>query len=152
MKDNWFGDEKYMKDNYKEIYGFGQFVFSISVPINPLFIFSKEYMKIQSGVYDIEKNKLKINQKKLDIEESIQSYILKLQKSEEQIKSYEMNIELANEAFLLAFEGYKEGTKNLLEVQESEKDLKSAKLNLLQEEYNYTSTLLDLKYLVNNNL
>ena len=75
-----------------------------------------------------------------------------LEKSVKSIEVLKLNIALAERAFKKAEEAYAAGSKELLEVQNSELELKKARLNLLQEEYNYTVGILDLEYTVNQKL
>jgi outer membrane protein TolC len=77
---------------------------------------------------------------------------MKLNKSMEQLETLILNISLADEAYRMSLEAYDAGSKELLEVKDSERDLNTAKLEVLKEKYNYTTGLLDLEYALNATL
>jgi len=69
-----------------------------------------------------------------------------LSQAEEAITSSERSIALAKKSYEMTEEAYKQGTKELLDVKDSEQQLNQAELGKLQEQYNYLSALLDLEY------
>ena len=150
LEEDWFGDKEYMDDNWKQ--RAGMFYLTMSLPLSTLIPFSKEHMNIIRSEFAIAEAKNNLEKSKQDIEVNIESIIMGLEKSVKSIEVLRLNIALAERAYKKAEEAYTAGTKELLEVQNSELELKKAKLNLLQEEYNYTVGILDLEYAVNNKL
>jgi outer membrane protein TolC len=52
----------------------------------------------------------------------------------------------------MAEEAYNAGSRELLEVQNAEIELKSAQLEVLKEKYTYLSALIDLEYQLNTKI
>jgi outer membrane protein TolC len=150
MKDDWFGDNDYNKDNWKQ--RSGMFAFTVSLPVSSWVPFSKEQMDAVNAQYNASETMLSYEKLKQATELQIDATVLKLEKSINSIDSLKLNLELATKAYKKAEEAYRMGQKELLEVQNSELELKKAKLNLLNEEYNYTTGLLDLEYIINSKL
>ena len=82
----------------------------------------------------------------------IKTLVMQLNKSMEQLETLILNIDLAHEAYRLSQEAYDAGSKELLEVKDAERDLNTAKLEVLKEKYNYITGLLDLEYALNATL
>jgi len=149
-KDAWFGDSTYMSDNWKQ--NSGMLMFSFSLPLDYYFPFSSKQMDLVNNNYQLKQTEIAMRQLKNGAELEIKSLVLKLQKSINSLKTLRMTYELAEKAYNLAEIAYKAGSKELLEVQNSELEYKKAKNNILQEEYNYTTALLDLEYALNTKL
>lgn len=149
-KDAWFGDSTYMSDNWKQ--NSGMLMFSFSLPLDYYFPFSSKQMDLVNNNYQLKQTEIAMRQLKNGAELEIKSLVLKLQKSINSLNTLRMTYELAQKAYNLAEIAYKAGSKELLEVQNSELEYKKAKNNILQEEYNYTTALLDLEYALNTKL
>ncbi|MBN1799220.1 MAG: TolC family protein [Spirochaetales bacterium] len=75
-----------------------------------------------------------------------------LEKARTSIQSKEINVKVAERAYNLALESYYAGGIDLLEVKDTEQELEQARIDLLQEKYNYLAGLLDLEYECNTPL
>ncbi len=124
----------------------GMLLLSFSIPIGAYFPFSSEQMKIVNANYDIKIAEIDRRQKIQNAEVEIQQLVSKLDKSKKQIEFLKLNVELAEKSYKLAEDAYRAGTRDLLEVEDAQNKLNTAKYNLLREEYNYTINLLDLEY------
>ncbi|MCK4797824.1 MAG: TolC family protein, partial [Spirochaetes bacterium] len=144
LNDQWFAD---IDNDWKQ--RSGMFAFSISLPIDVWVPFSSTQMQIVSSQFAIKQAQIGLENAKQGIELQIESLVMQLEKSIKSIESLKLNIRLAERAYKMAEEAYNAGSKELLEVKDSESALENAKLNLLQEEYNYTTALLDLEYAIN---
>jgi len=109
-------------------------------------------MDLVNNNYQLKQTEIAMRQLKNGAELEIKSLVLKLQKSINSLNTLRMTYELAQKTYNLAEIAYKAGSKELLEVQNSELEYKKAKNNILQEEYNYTTALLDLEYALNTKL
>ncbi len=150
LEDDWFGDKKYMDENWKQ--RGGMFYLTLSLPISSLAPFSKQHMDIIRSQFSIADARYKLENSKKSFEVNIETILMGLDKSIKSIEILKLNISLAERAFKKAEEAYAAGSKELLEVQNSELELKRAKQNLLQEEYYYIAGLLDLEYAINDKL
>ena len=59
-----------------------------------------------------------------------------------------LNVTLAERAFDLAQSGYTVGVRELLEVRDAQRELLSAQFVLLQERFNWISTMLEIQFLL----
>jgi outer membrane protein TolC len=150
IEEDWFGDKEYMDDNWKQ--NNGSFSLSLSIPLSSLIPFSKEHVDIIKSQYNIEVAKLLMENLKNGIEINIEMIFAELAKSVESIDILKLNVKKAERAFQKAEEGFYAGIKDRLEVDESESALKKAKVNLLQEELNYTNNLFELEYIINSKI
>lgn len=140
--DNW--KDKSINNLWKQTNG--TLLLSFSIPLNAYFPFSSEQMKIVNANYDIQISEIDKKQKIQNAEVEIQQLISRLDKSKKQIEFLKLNLELAEKSYNLAEDAYKSGTRDLLEVEDAQNKLNTARYNLLREEYNYTINLLDLEY------
>ena len=124
----------------------GMLMFALSLPVDSWLPFSKTQMDILKYNYDMKKLNVSIKQMKQMAEVEIESIILKLKKSISSLESLKLNVKLAEKAFKMADDAYKVGSKELLDVEDAQSKLNSAKFNLMKEEYNYITGLLDLEY------
>lgn len=150
LQNEWFKDEDYNKENWKQ--RTGMFSLTLSLPVSALIPLSKEQMKVVNAQFQIEQAKISYKNLVENLQLQLETTLMSMEKSREAIKVLNFNISVAERAYQKAEEAYLAGTKDLLDVQNSELELQKAKLNLLKEEYNYTTGLLDLEYILNNNL
>ena len=144
---NWFEN---MGDNWSQ--QSGMFRMTLAMSLDSFFPWSKA----QTGIRDMEDGitqmKLGIAQAGMGARMEIKTLVMKLNKSMEQLETLILNISLADEAYRMSLEAYDAGSKELLEVKDSERDLNTAKLEVLKEKYNYITGLLDLEYALNASL
>jgi outer membrane protein TolC len=75
-----------------------------------------------------------------------------LDQARDQIDSMGRNITLAQRAYDASARSYRNGTTELLDLRDSEKQLNQAKLGQLSQKLNYISALMDLEYTLNTDL
>jgi outer membrane protein TolC len=147
FEDAWFED---VEDDWKQ--RSGMFGVTVSVPLDKLLPFSKTWVELANTKDNIKKMRLNLTQAMRGAEMEVKTIVMNLKKSLESIESLEMNVELAKRAYNMAEEAYNAGNRELLEVQQAEDELKKARLEVLREQYNYTTGLLDLEYALNTSL
>lgn len=140
--DDW--KDKEINDLWKQ--NSGMLMLSFSIPLSAYFPFSSEQMKIVNANYDIKMAEIDREQKIQNAEVEIQQLVSKLEKSKKQIEFLKLNVDLAQRSYKLAEDAYRAGTRDILEVEDAQNKLNTARYNLLREEYNYTISLLDLEY------
>ncbi len=141
---NWFSDV-----NNDWVERTGALTLGFSIPLSAMFAFSREQMKIVNNEFTIRDTFKALEQLRLDTKRQIQSIVLNMKKSLKSIETLKTNIELSQEVYSMTYEAYKAGTKKLLDVEDAENGLNGAKLNLLKQQYEYISNLLDLEYSLN---
>ncbi len=147
LKDNWFSQ---MGDNWKQQSGMLRLTLALSLDS---FLPGS---KTRAGIHDMEdgirKAEIGLDQARAGARMEIKTLVMKLKKSADQLKVLALNVELAERAYRMSREAYRAGSKELLEVEDSERDLNNAKLEVLKEKYNYLTGMLDLEYALNATL
>lgn len=143
--DPW-GDSWTMEDGWKQ--RSGMFRATIGYRLNGFLPFSKE----AQGLLDLDETAKKLSiglaQAVRGTEVEVYSTVLKLEKSRKSVEALRLNVDLAERAYRLTEEAYRAGIKDLLEVQNSELELRKAQLEVVKEKFNYMTGLLDLEYAV----
>jgi outer membrane protein TolC len=161
FKYNWFNDTNTASNKFKTDLEYtnyywkqrsGMFMMAVSIPLNAYFPFSKEQMNIINNEYTIKQMNIGIQQAKQGTELEIKATVNKLNKSVKNIDALKLNVQLAEKAYRMAEESYRAGSKDLLEVENANNELKKAQTNLLSEQINYVTALLDLEYTTNTSL
>lgn len=78
----------------------------------------------------------------------IESAVRNLNKSSSTLRSLELNVQLAEESYDLVSRSYDVGEADYLQVQTADDDMNTARLQLLNERFNYASALQDLNFAV----
>ncbi len=147
MENSWFEN---MTDNWSQ--KSGMFRMTVAMPLDSLIPGSSA----QTGIREMEdlilQTKLGLAQTRTGAEMEIKTLVMQLNKSREQLQILDLNISLAEKAYALSREAYNAGSRELLEVEDSERDLNNARLEVLKEKYNYITGLLDLEYALNASL
>lgn len=141
--DPW-ADSWTMEDGWKQ--RSGMFRATIGYRLNGFLPFSKE----AQGLVDLDETAKKLSiglaQAVRGTEVEIYTTVLKLEKSRKSVEALRLNVDLAERAYRLTEESYRAGIKDLLEVQNSELELRKAQLEVVKEKFNYMTGLLDLEY------
>lgn len=128
------------------------FSVAISVPVDKLIYGTSGYkqgadLKDSIDSLDIQlKNALQMAE--LDLRNTYNN----LNKSKENIASLTFNINLNQELFDESEKGYRAGRVDILDLEDAENRLHQARLNLIQEQVNYLSTVVDLEYALNKKI
>ena len=100
----------------------------------------------------VEQARINLKQITQGAELEIEAIVMRLEKSVKSINTLKLNVELAERAYNMAEEAYNVGSRDLLSLQNAELELRRAKLEVVKEEYNYVTGLLDLEYAINTDL
>lgn len=122
---------------------------SISIPLNGFIPGSEESIAISNAQKSVEQSYLNYDDVVDNAEQDIRTLIMELDGSKEQIEIGETNVEISQKTYEMTEDAYNKGTKELLDLVDVQNTLFSAKQDLLQSNYDYLSTLLDLEYALN---
>jgi outer membrane protein TolC len=143
--DPWDGETSWLEpDNWKQ--SSGMFRATLAFRLNGLLPFSKEAQGLKDLQANIDKLNIALAQLVRGTELQIDSILAGLEKSRKNIGALQMNVGLAERALNLAESAYRAGSKDLLDVQNSELELRKAQLEVLKEKFNYITGLIDLEY------
>ncbi len=127
----------------------GMFRATLSFRLNGLFPQSQEAQGLAAMRDGIEQARTGLALTIRGAEAEIDSLVRKLDKSRKSSDALKLNVDLADRAYRLSDLAYRAGAKDLLEVQSAELELRKAQVQVITENYNYVTGLLDLEYAVN---
>lgn len=130
----------------------GMFSITLGLRLDPLLPASQTRAKITDYENQIKQTQVSLTQARQGAEIEIRRIVQTLERTRNTLDVKKMNSQLAQRALSLAQEGYKAGTRDLLDVRNAEQDLQNAQVDVLSDEYNYTAGLLDLEYALNATL
>ena len=139
LDNSWFADNAWQQSS-------GMFRATLSYRLNGLLPLTKEAQSLQELDESREKLRIALAQSIRGMETEVDSIVLRLDKAQRTIDALQLNVELAQRAYTLAEEAYRSGAKDLLDVQNSELELRKARNEVLKEKFNYMTGLLDLEY------
>ncbi len=144
--DPWFGGDAEWNQRS------GMFRATIAMSLDGLLPFSQTQIGLRELEDSIRQTRIGLMQMVEGAELEIDTTIRQLEKSRDTIETLQLNVERARRAYEMAEDAYNAGSKELLEVQNSELELKSAQLEVLKEKYTYLSALIDLEYQLNTTI
>lgn len=142
LKTSWFGADAWEQSS-------GMLRATLTFRLNGLLPQSKEAQNLAELRDGIAKARTGLALAIRGAEIEMDGLARKLQKSRSSAAALALNVELAERAYRLAEEAYKAGSKDLLDVQATELELQKAQLEVLKENYNYVTGVLDLEYAAN---
>ena len=145
-------DDGFEEDNWKKDYWYDSFTFSATlvIPIDDFIPSSSTDVTLKNLDDQIRQLELQ-RQQILDAAEiEISMLVMNLQDSLATIMTYALNEDLARKSFELTTEAYNLGTRELLDVEEAQTELRSASKNVLDQKVVYMNSLLDLEYALNS--
>lgn len=141
FSDNWFAN---IDDDWSQYSG--SIIFRLTVPVDGFLPYSRSQVDISGSDDAIKQAELGLIQMHQAAELEIETTYMKLEKSQNAMDALDLNVRLAERVYSLAEEAYNAGSKELLEVQNSELELNKANIEVLKEKYNYIMGLLDIEY------
>ena len=141
LKDSWFNGDSWKQRS-------GMFSLTLAWRLNSLLPISREAQSLADLDDTIAKLNTSLAMAVRGTETEVYSIILKLQKSQQSMGALQLNAELAKRAYGLTEDAYRAGLKDVLEVTNAELDLRKAQLEMLKEQFNYMTGLLDLEYAI----
>jgi outer membrane protein TolC len=141
LKENWFNGDDWKQRS-------GMFSITLAWRLNSLLPISREAQGLADLDDTIEKMNTNLALAVRGTETEVYSIILKLQKSQQSMGALQLNVDLAKRAYGLTEDAYRAGLKDVMEVTNADLDLRKAQLEVLKEQFNYMTGLLDLEYAI----
>jgi outer membrane protein TolC len=137
-KDSWADGDSWNKG--------GNFSITLGMSLNSLFPFTKE----GQGLKDVDNNVRALNiglaQVVRGTELEVFTKVNSLEKTRTTAEALKVTVEMAGESYRLTEEAYRAGLQDFFEVENAALSLSQARLQLLTQQYNYLSDLIDLEY------
>jgi outer membrane protein TolC len=139
-KDSWF-----TKDNWSKG---GNFSVTLGYSLNSLFPFTKEGQTLKDMDNGIKALNIGLAQAAQGTELEIFTKVNSLEKTRTTAEALRLTVEMASESYRLTEEAYRAGLQDFLEVENAALSLSQARLQLLTQQFNYLSDLIDLEYAI----
>lgn len=145
IDDNWAD-----KDNWTD--SSGAFSMTLAFNLTNILPFSVSAQSASNTKENVKKLELSMRQASYNAELEIYNLVKKLDKSRSSLSAMALSVSIAEKAYRLSEQGYRAGTIEYLDLKDAENSLLQARLGVLSEKFNYTSTLLDLESALNTKL
>ncbi|GHT81680.1 hypothetical protein FACS1894130_13390 [Spirochaetia bacterium] len=137
-KDDW-GDGDKWRDT-------GTFSITLGMNLNSLFPFTTE----GQGLKDIDNNIRSLNialaQMIRGTELDVYNTVLSLEKTRVTAEAQARTVDLAEQSYSLTEQSYRAGLSDFLQVQSAELELRKARAGMMEQHFNYLTSLIDLEY------
>lgn len=145
-------DEPFSADSWDPFYDSLSLSVALDIPIDALIPGSQADVgiaEIQDGIDSLRLARAQVRDSAMM---EIEDLVRQLDSSKAALEAYEYNVELAQRSYEMNSAAYRQGTTELLEVEDSQDSLQEAQFAVLYEKYNYLAALLDLEYAVNTSI
>ena len=137
-KDSW-GE----KDNWQKS---GGLTISLGLRLHSLIPFSADYQGIKNLDDQINTANIGLSQMIQGTEIEIYNTVLSLEKTRLSAEAQTQTVDLAERSYRLTEQAYQAGLQDLFQVQSAEQSLRQARVQMLEQQFNYLNGLIDLEY------
>ena len=137
-KDSWFEKDDWMKS--------GSFTVSLGVRLHSLIPWSADFQGIKNIDDQIKTANIGLAQLIRGTEIEIYNTVLSLERTRVSAQAQEQTISLAEQSYKLTEQAYQAGLQDLFQVQNAEQSLRQARVQMLEQQFNYLNGLIDLEY------
>jgi outer membrane protein TolC len=138
-KDTWFDSD----DDWRKS---GSFSLTFALRLHSLIPFSTDFQGIKNLDDQIKTATIGLAQLVNGTEIEVYNTVLSLEKTRLNTKAQEETVGLAEQSFRLTEEAYRAGLQDYFQVQNAEQSLRQARVQLLEQQFNYLNGLIDLEY------
>jgi outer membrane protein TolC len=138
-KDPWFESG----DDWRKS---GSLTISLGLRLHSLLPFSQDFQAIKNLDDQIKTANIGLAQMIQGTEIEIYNTVLSLAKIQTTAQAQEETVKLAEQSYRLTEEAYRAGLQYQLEVQNAELSLRQARVQMLEQQFNYLNGLIDLEY------
>jgi len=122
---------------------------TVSIPLNGYIKGSEEDVAISDAEKSVEQSQLNYKNIVAEAEKEIKTLVLEIQGYQESMEINQTAIEISQKTYDATEKAYELGTTELLNLEDAQNTLFSAKQDLLTSQYNYLSAILDLEEALN---
>jgi outer membrane protein TolC len=138
-KDSWDDKDKW-KDQQ------GRFTISLGLRLHSLLPFSQDFQAIKNFDDQIKTANIGLAQMIQGTEIEIYNTVLSLEKTRSSTLAQEQTVNLAERSYRLTAQAYQAGLQDFFQVQSAELSLRQARVQMLEQYFNYLNGLIDLEY------
>jgi outer membrane protein TolC len=140
FKDKWFKG-----DNWSDR---GSFSITLGITLNNLFPFTKEGQGLKDMDNSIQTATIGLSQMRQGTELEVYNTVLSLEKTKITMEAQNRTVGLAEQSYRLTENAYRAGLSDYLQVQNAELELRRARIGVLEQQFNYLTSLIDLEYAI----
>jgi outer membrane protein TolC len=139
-KDPWFDniDRDWMRS--------GSLTISLGLRLHSLIPFSLDFQGIRNTEDQIRTANIGLAQMIRGTEIEIYNIILTLERIHISKEALQHTVDLAERSYRLTERAYQAGLQDYFQVQNAEQSLRQARVQLLEQQFNYLNSLIDLEY------
>ena len=123
-----------------------QFTISLGVRLHSLIPFSADFQGIKNTEDQIKTANIGLAQMINGTEIEIYNTILALERTRTSAQAQAHTVSLAEQSFRLTEQAYQAGLQDYFQVQNAEQSLNQARVQMLEQQFNYLNSLIDLEY------
>jgi len=138
-KDSWFSNS----DDWKKS---GSFSITFGLRLHSLIPFSTDFQGIRNLDDQIRSANIGLAQMINGTEIEIYNIVLALERSRTSAQAQAQTVALAEQSYRLTEQAYRAGLQDYFQVQNAEQSLRQARVQLLEQQFNYINGLIDLEY------
>jgi outer membrane protein TolC len=138
FKDKWLTADNWQKG--------GTFSVTLGFNLNGFLPFTKEGQSLKDMDNNVRSLNISLAQAIQGTELEIFNKVNSLEKTRTTAEAQRLTVTMAEESYRLTEEAYRAGLQDFLEVQNAALSLNQAELQLLTQQFNYLSDLIDLEY------
>jgi outer membrane protein TolC len=137
--DTWFGDS----DSWRKS---GSFSLTFGVRLHSLIPYSPDFQGIKKLDDQIKTAAIGLAQLINGTEIEIYNTVLALERTRTNTQAQAQTVSLAEQSYRMTEEAYRAGLQDYFQVQNAEQSLRQARVQLLEQQFNYLNGLIDLEY------
>jgi len=138
-KDSWFGG----KDDWRKS---GSFTLSLGVRLHSLIPFSTDFQSVRNIEDQIKLTTIGLAQMVYGTEIEVYNIILSLEKTRVSAEAQSQTVNLAEQSYLMTERAYQAGLQDYFQVQNAQQSLNQARVQMLEQQFSYLNSLIDLEY------
>ncbi|MDR1587425.1 MAG: TolC family protein [Treponema sp.] len=139
-EDDWGNEDLWQKS--------GSLTISLGLRVHSLLPFSTDFQAVKDLDDNIKAANIGLAQMVRGTEIEIYNTVLSLEKTQTTAEAQQQTVKLAEQSYSLTEEAYRAGLQDLLEVQNAELSLRQARVQMLEQQFNYLNGLIDLEYAI----
>jgi len=138
-KDSWFGG----KNDWRKS---GSFTLSFGVRLHSLIPFSADFQAVRNTEDQIKTATIGLAQMVYGTEIEVYNIILSLEKTRVNAEALSQTVNLAEQSYSMTERAYQAGLQDYFQVQSAQQSLHQARVQMLEQQFNYLNSLIDLEY------
>jgi outer membrane protein TolC len=136
---SWFGNDKWKQQS-------GNFRISLGFRLNGLVPYTSEHQALKNLDDQIAAVNLGLTQMIRGTEIEIYNTVLALERARTSAQAQAHTVSLAEQSYRLTEQAYQAGLQDYFQVQNAEQSMRQARVQMLEQQFNYLNGLIDLEY------